>query len=237
MKKWLALILMVILLPVSSNWTEALGRTTEAAARVTSFTSQEQIAHVLNRLSFGPRPGDIERVQAMGIWQYINEQLNPEGIPDPFNAVHSGPIEASRRNPIELLAEYKQLRSTEKMNNVNFINNVVRGTRVKSQMHEFYRSLDRQYVTAKLQRAIASPRQLQEVMTEFWYQHFNVCINKDIDRAWVGPYEDQAIRPYALGRFRDLLGATCHHPAMLFYLDNWENTAPKSKGAKGDQKA
>ena len=124
----------------------------------------------------------------------------------------------------------------EKTNSSNFANHVIRGGRVKSVMDEFYRSLDRQYVTAKLQRAIDSPRQLQEVMTEFWYQHFNVCINKDIDRVWVGPYEDQAIRPFALGRFRDLLGATCHHPAMLYYLDNWQNTAPKSKGAKGNLK-
>ncbi|HEY9717755.1 MAG TPA: DUF1800 domain-containing protein [Trichormus sp.] len=199
-------------------------------------SSPDQVIHILNRLSFGPRPGEIERVQAMGIWQYVNEQLNPQDIPDRFNSIHSGPIEASRRNPIELLAEYNQMRAAERTNAMNYADNQVRGRRVVSETKSFYRNMDRQYVTAKLQRAIDSPRQLQEVLTEFWYQHFNVCINKDIDRAWVGPYEDQAIRPYALGRFRDLLGATCHHPAMLFYLDNWQNTAPQSKGAKGNQK-
>jgi uncharacterized protein (DUF1800 family) len=203
-----------------------------------SSLTQDQIIHVLNRLSFGPRPGDIERVQAAGIWPYVNQQLNPESIPDPFVSIRSGPIEAARRDPIELLAEYQesQAKNNDPKNKMDFANHVVRGGRVKSEMQEFYRNLGHQYVLAKLERAVYSPRQLQEVMTEFWYQHFNVCINKDLDRVWVGPYEDQAIRPYALGRFRDLLGATCHHPAMLFYLDNWENTAPKSAGAKGNQK-
>jgi uncharacterized protein (DUF1800 family) len=214
----------------------AKAATGTAEARVAPATNKDQIIHVLNRLTFGPRPGDIERVQTMGVWQYVDEQLNPERITDPFNSMRSAVLDASRRNPIDILADYNAVRAKEKMGNVNFANNVLRGPRIKSESQEFYRNLNRQYVTAKLQRAIDSPRQLQEVMTEFWYQHFNVCINKDIDRVWVGPYEDQAIRPYALGRFRDLLGATCHHPAMLYYLDNWQNTAPQSKGTKGNQK-
>jgi uncharacterized protein (DUF1800 family) len=208
----------------------------QPGAQAGSALTQDQIVHVLNRFSFGARPGDIQRVQSIGIWAYVNEQLNPQTIPDPFVSIRSGPIEAARRDPIELLAEYQQFETDNRSKKMDFANHVIRGGRVKSEMHEFYRNLGRQYVIAKLERAIYSPRQLQEVMTEFWYQHFNVCINKDLDRVWVGPYEDQAIRPYALGRFRDLLGATCHHPAMLFYLDNWENTAPKSAGAKGNQK-
>jgi uncharacterized protein (DUF1800 family) len=90
-----------------------------------------------------------------------------------------------------------------------------------------------EYTTKRLTRDVESPRQLEQVMTEFWFNHFNVCITKGLDHVLVGPYEDQAIRPYALGKFRDLLGATCHHPAMLFYLDNWQNTAPQSGGSKG----
>jgi uncharacterized protein (DUF1800 family) len=172
----------------------------------------------------------------MGIWQYVSEQLNPELIQDPLSNMRTPALDASRRNPIDVLADYNQERSDARNKTMNFQYMVLRGPRVKSQSQEFFRNLNKQYVTAKLQRAIDSPRQLQEVMTEFWYQHFNVCINKDIDRVWVGPYEDQAIRPYALGRFRDLLGATCHHPAMLYYLDNWQNTAPNSKGAKGNQR-
>lgn len=70
-------------------------------------------------------------------------------------------------------------------------------------------------------------------MVDFWYNHFNVDAAKGRDRLFAGAYEQQAIRPYALGRFRDLLGATAHHPAMLYYLDNWQNTAPGSPGARG----
>ncbi len=70
-------------------------------------------------------------------------------------------------------------------------------------------------------------------MVDFWYNHFNVYAGKGVDSLLVGAYEQQAIRPYALGRFRDLLETTAHHPAMLFYLDNWQNTAPNSPGARG----
>ena len=212
------------------------GKKKVATANSATALSRDQAVHILNRLSFGPRPGDIERVQALGIWRYVSEQLNPELIADPLANLRTPALDASRRNPIDVLADYNKERADSKNKNVNFNNMVLRGPRIRSQSQEFFRHLNKQYVTAKLQRAIDSPRQLQEVMTEFWYQHFNVCINKDIDRVWVGPYEDQAIRPYALGHFRDLLGATCHHPAMLYYLDNWQNTAPNSKGAKGNQK-
>lgn len=85
--------------------------------------------------------------------------------------------------------------------------------------------------TARLTRAADSPRQLQEVMVDFWFNHFNVSIDKGLDHIWVGAYEETAIRPNSLGRFRDLLGATAHHAAMLFYLDNWQNT--KASTAEG----
>jgi uncharacterized protein (DUF1800 family) len=82
-------------------------------------------------------------------------------------------------------------------------------------------------------RSIYSDRQLQEVMVDFWYNHFNVYADKGIDRLWVGAYEREAIRPYALGKFRDLLVATARHPAMLFYLDNWQNSNPNFNRKKG----
>jgi uncharacterized protein (DUF1800 family) len=70
-------------------------------------------------------------------------------------------------------------------------------------------------------------------MADFWFNHFNVFANKSLDGLWIGAYEREAVRPHALGRFRDLLGATAHHPAMLFYLDNTQNAAPGSKGPNG----
>ncbi|CAN5236831.1 DUF1800 domain-containing protein [soil metagenome] len=82
-----------------------------------------------------------------------------------------------------------------------------------------------QIYKTRMIRALDSERQLQEVMVDFWYNHFNISINKGLDHVLIGAYEEQAIRPNALGRFRDILGATCYHPAMLFYLDNWQNAA------------
>ncbi len=79
---------------------------------------------------------------------------------------------------------------------------------------------------AKLIRAAYSERQLQEVMTDFWFNHFNVFIGKGADRWLTSSYERDAIRPHALGNFRELLGATAQHPAMLFYLDNWLSADP-----------
>ena len=86
---------------------------------------------------------------------------------------------------------------------------------------------------ARLMRAVESPHQLREVMVDFWFNHFNVFAYKELTMLWLGNYEDSAIRTHALGKFRDLLGATAKHPAMLFYLDNWRNSAPESAGAKG----
>ena len=86
---------------------------------------------------------------------------------------------------------------------------------------------------AKLQRAIYSNRQLEEQLADFWYNHFNVYLDKGLDRHLVTSYERDAIRPHVLGKFRDLLTATAHHPAMLFYLDNWQSVGVPSATPAG----
>jgi uncharacterized protein (DUF1800 family) len=86
---------------------------------------------------------------------------------------------------------------------------------------------------AKLLRAIYSQRQLEEVMTDFWFNHFNVFVDKGLDRLMVTSYERDVIRPHALGKFEDLLVATAKSPAMLFYLDNWMSVGPDSPQALG----
>ncbi len=88
-------------------------------------------------------------------------------------------------------------------------------------------------VQAKLLRAIYSERQLEEVMTDFWFNHFNVFVNKGADRMLLTNYEQDVIRPHALGKFEDLLVATAKSPAMLFYLDNWLSIGPESMQALG----
>ncbi len=89
---------------------------------------------------------------------------------------------------------------------------------------------------AKLLRAIYSERQLDEVMTDFWFNHFNVYLGKGADRYLVTSYERDVIRRHALGKFEDLLVATAKSPAMLFYLDNWLSVGPDSDVARGVRK-
>src|SRR4029077_20606485 len=88
-------------------------------------------------------------------------------------------------------------------------------------------------IESKLLRATYSDRQLLEVMSDFWFNHFNVFIGKDADRYLLTSYERDVIRPHALGKFEDLLVATAQSPAMLFYLDNWMSVGPNSDVANG----
>jgi len=201
------------------------GMTLLHPARAAPIPDDLKPLHVLNRLAYGPGPGDVEKVRAMGVEKYIEDQLTPQSIPEPESLRRElDSLETLRMDPVELFREYGPPRPG-------------RGRKPDPQAikaaRERARVIMQQAAQARLWRATQSPRQLQEVMTDFWYNHFNVFAGKGLDHLWAGAYEQEAIRPYVLGRFRDLLGATAHHPAMLFYLDNWQNTAPDSPGARG----
>lgn len=173
----------------------------------------QKIIHLINRLSFGPRPGEIERVKSLGIDGYIKEQISPEYIPESASLTSKlAQLVTVNMNPVQLKqyaeAPPKPTPDARKAADKNA------------------RQVLDEAIKSRLLRASLSNRQLQEVMVDFWYNHFNVDVSKGSDRYWVGAYEQEAIRPHALGRFRDLLGATAHNPAMLFYLDNWQNSAP-----------
>ena len=195
----------------------------------------DRTIHVLNRLAFGPRPGDVEHVRAVGPDAYVHEQLNPESIPIPDDLVER--VRAYRTlhmTPIALFVEYERpinlARRNAKANGApdqKALQDATKDARIKE------RVVIREAAEARMLRAIEGPRQLQEVMTAFWFNHFNVFAAKGLDNIWTGAFEETAIRPHAMGKFRALLGATAHHPAMLFYLDNWQNTAPGSPGSKG----
>lgn len=184
---------------------------------------QAQAQHVLNRLAFGPRPGDVERVAGMGVRRWIEEQLHPETIPLPRDlTARLAQLDTVNRSAGDSLDEFVALRREVRMEDEG-----ARQRRREAQMRAA-----RQAAAARLWRAVESPRQLEEVMVDFWYNHFNVFAGKGIARALVASYERDAIRPYALGSFRALLGATAKHPAMLFYLDNAVSSAPRPD-AKG----
>lgn len=186
------------------------------AGAVTSATTQQQAAHVLNRLAFGPRPGDIDRVAAMGVRQYIDSQLDPATIALPAQLqARLAAIETINRPAGSVLADYVEA------------NKQARDESDASKAHRraVIDHISRDTAEARVLRAVDSPRQLEEVMVDFWFNHFNVFIGKGNDRALVASYERDAIRPYAMGNFRDLLGATAKHPAMLYYLDNVQSSA------------
>jgi uncharacterized protein (DUF1800 family) len=185
-----------------------------------------KVLHVLNRLSFGPRPGDVENVKSMGIEAYIKSQLSPNSIPESQRVRQQlSTLETLTLSPRELKAEFDRLRQTSQ------------DPKVFSKVQNKWRKLIMdQAIQARFVRSMNSNRQLQEVMADFWFNHFNVWMLKGLATLWTGSYEEQAIRPHALGKFRQLLGSVAKHPAMLFYLDNWLNTAPGSSGVRGQFK-
>ncbi|HZV65731.1 MAG TPA: DUF1800 domain-containing protein [Telluria sp.] len=181
------------------------------------LTPEQQAVHVLNRLAFGPKPGDIARVTQMGVQQYIDAQLDPESIPYPAALTERlGALDSVNRGAGEVLGEFaayqKQVRDEDE------------GAKQKRRLGIARITLET--AEARMLRAVDSPRQLEEVMVDFWFNHFNVFSGKGVDRALIASYERDAIRPYVFGSFRALLGATAHHPAMLYYLDNYLSTAP-----------
>ncbi|HXH26031.1 MAG TPA: DUF1800 family protein, partial [Vicinamibacterales bacterium] len=157
------------------------------------------IEHALNRLTFGPRPGDVEAVERIGLAAWIERQLDPSRIDD--SALQA-------RLPAQP-APPRQVASPR-------------------EARQFGRQSVEALSAAKIVRAVYSERQLEEVLVDFWFNHFNVFAGKGRTALFVADYEQQAIRPHVWGRFRDLLGATAKHPAMLFYLDNWLSVDPSA---------
>jgi uncharacterized protein (DUF1800 family) len=220
-----------------------------APAFGSSTTADSKVLHYINRLSFGPTPGEVQRVQSMGIERYLQEQLSPESIPQPPALTQQlASFQTLNMSPNALFETYGPSKELKRMlfnqfgNKRNFQNpspilqkpelTEEQKAAIKAQRRRA-RIITEEATTARLVRAVESPSQLQEVMTDFWYNHFNVFSGKGLDRLWVGAYEQQAIRPYALGHFGNLVMSTASHPAMLFYLDNWQNTGANTPGARG----
>lgn len=196
-----------------------------AAENAAAPTSAQQALHLLNRLGYGPAPGDVDRVMGMGADAYIQEQLHPEQLADPpALQARLAALGTQQLSAVDLYADY--------------------GPRIRREAGKDQAALDRvnklqnqvadETREARLLRAIYSPAQLQESMVDFWFNHFNVFIDKGQEgKIWTGAYERDAIRPYALGSFRQLLGATARSPAMLYYLDNFQSSAVSTdKGGK-----
>ena len=284
----------------------------EARAFHQKLSKDDQIRQALNRLTFGPRPGDEAWVRRMGLKKWIDMELHPERIPEnpvleqklrqldtlrmsseelvenyPSPQIAQQmiagriplPADPERRHMIRKLAERFERRQRDpNAPLIRPINDILSPAQLRSlrtgtprERLALFESLPaatqddvldvlpggirqalfevappdlrrrielaagpqqvlaRDLDEAKLLRAIYSNRQLEEVLTDFWFNHFNVFLNKGADHYLVTGYERDVIRPHVLGKFRDLLEATAKSPAMLFYLDNWQSVAPNPR--------
>jgi uncharacterized protein (DUF1800 family) len=255
-----------------------------AATKAARLSDEQRILHVLNRLGFGARPGDVERVRKIGIERYIEQQLAPEKIEDSAAEAKLRGLSSYWMTTAELYQKYPQpgrlLRALERQGRLPADLAEARATRTKGAneaskpdtaagakpdaegalsndaaamkagetgaartearkdyrqaIQEYYREnnlLQPARITAELQssrilRAVYSERQLQEVLVDFWTNHFNVYANKGADRWLLVSYDRDTIRPHTLGKFKDLLLATAQSPAMLFFLDNYQSVSP-----------
>jgi uncharacterized protein (DUF1800 family) len=198
---------------------------------------QAQALHVLNRLAFGPAPGDLERVTQMGASAWIAEQLHPERLALPsWLASQLATLRTPNETQRELVQQYREMAKEAKQARQAGTASADGSKPATGEGEERRRQIAAIHVEAgeeRLLQALHSPRQLEEVLVDFWFNHFNVFQGKGLDRVLVESYERQAIRPNVLGRFRTMLGATARHPAMLFYLDNWLSVAPGHQPRRG----
>jgi uncharacterized protein (DUF1800 family) len=173
---------------------------------------------------------------AIGVDGYIDEQLHPQSLALPATLSQKlGRLDTVTLSQRELLNEFREASKASREQKKNEKGDDKRG---ENELRTLVQRIAAEAGEARLLPAIESPRQLEEVMVDFWFNHFNIFINKEADRVLIGNYEREAIRPYVFGRFRDLLGATAHHPAMLFYLDNWMSASadyrpPRAAGPLG----
>lgn len=261
----------------------------------TKLSEDQRILHVLNRLGFGARPGDVERVKAMGIEKYTAQQLEPSKIEDAVAEAKVQNLEVLRMTTAQLYEKYPQpgqlLRQLQRrgdlpadlaearenrtkgganappapggpVNNNEMAPGEVSAETAKGNdkaaapvapngdpanplNNEEYRKVISDYYAknnlrqpqllsaelhaSRILRAVYSERQLQEVMVDFWTNHFNVFAGKGADRWLLPAYDRDTIRPHTMGKFYDLLLATAESPAMLFYLDNFQSVSPNSR--------
>ena len=162
------------------------------------------VEHMLRRLTFGPRPGEVGLVAAQGLTAWLEAQLNPGTIDD---------------------SALEQMLPPDPVPPASFASN--------QEARRFGRQLVRVMATHKFLRATYSERALETVLVDFWFNHFNAFAAKGLVGLYLADYERAAIRPRVLGSFRDLLGAIAKSPAMLIYLDNWLSTGPQPAGGRG----
>jgi uncharacterized protein (DUF1800 family) len=191
-----------------------------------ALTGADSALHVLNRLAFGPRPGQIAAVSRQGVESWIEAQVRADlrepvlpALEQEFQVLTIGADEMAQR----AVALARERRAAKRNGN---------GSEDGAPMPagpDSPRRLAGEFQEVAVARAVAAENQLREVMVDFWTNHFNVVLTKGADRYLLPSYIEKTIRPHAMGRFQDLLVAVAESPAMLFYLDNVRSVAPGSE--------
>ncbi|HXT15080.1 MAG TPA: DUF1800 domain-containing protein [Gemmatimonadaceae bacterium] len=209
----------------------------------------DRVRQALDRLTFGARPGDVAAVERVGLNEWIDRQLDPAGIPDPVADSVLNSLEITHKTAFELIADHPQanefdmnfLQSQAKIASMRApdttapmsavaqlqamrasVEDATERASLGVRLNQTRSAAARELPTSILLRATISDRQLLEVMTVFWENHFSVSADKMPNPFTLVDY-DRAIRTHALGKFRDLLHAVATSPAMLFYLDNYQS--------------
>jgi uncharacterized protein (DUF1800 family) len=215
---------------------EASARLSVPPVRVPAngWAAEKQARHALDRLAYGPRPGEAEEIARTGVEKWIRDQMAPADLEDAATEVKLKGLPTLAMTVPALLRAFPRPQDLARRN--GFVED---GAEAREKLKELIPPetrpavIEQQLAAAKLVRAVESRRQLQEVLVDFWFNHFNVFDGKGEDRWMVGAYERDAIRPLVFGSFRDLLEATASHPAMLFYLDNWTSTWDGAREKQG----
>lgn len=223
-------------------------------ASTKSLSAEQKTTHLLDRITFGAGPGDVERVMKLGWEKYLDEQLHPDRISDTaldeklkgIESIHLSNAELANYYPppqvIQKALKEKGMEVPDFANGANAPTgqseqdqqaNLAKRREIQKVLKEMGYKQPQQVALelqqSKILRAVYSNRQLQEVLTDFWFNHFNVFLQKGADRVLTTTYERDVIRPNAFGKFENLLRATAESPAMLFYLDNWMSAAPNAQ--------
>lgn len=258
---WLAISSPLSLAQTTGQKTKAKG--SQPAQQVKRLSDEQKAIHLLDRVTFGARPGDAERVLKTGWEKFLNEQLYPERISDQAVEEKLKNIESIHLSNAELAKYYpppQVIREALKAKGMDLpgfaagekqppgqpsqtpgqadgqmpnADQIAKRRELQKTLKELGYKQPQQVAIelqqSKILRAIYSEKQLQEVMTDFWFNHFNVFMQKGADRVLTTSYERDTIRPHVFGKFEDLLKATAESPAMLFYLDNWQSAAPNAR--------
>ena len=211
------------------------------------LSKEQAAAHLLNRFSFGIQPGQIEAVVKMGLENWLQQQLEAS-LPDTELDKRLAGFDALKMSNETIVNHYltpaqiillgvrqkiirnDSLSNTDREKYREALAKVMRESGVK-----LIQELHRQLVNQKVLRAVYSNNQLKEVLTDFWFNHFNVSLTKGQSQQYVMSYERDAIRPHVFGNFKNMLLATAKHPAMLEYLDNALSVSNDNERARRQQ--